>query len=126
MLTAKELLPWAIFIAGFAQFSVLLASACVPVRLQWRTTLSVLPRLYRQLVWCYAGYIVLSIIALGLLCVTQSTELANSVQPAPLEETRVVPAGTGMLTRASRARAVPRRGPGAIGVTHAGCHTRSA
>ncbi len=77
MFEAKQLLPWAIFIAGFAQFSVLIASAYVPVHLEWRTTFAVLPRLHRQLIWCYAAFIAASIIALGLVCVTQSAQLAG-------------------------------------------------
>jgi hypothetical protein len=77
MLTAKEFLPWAIFIAGFAQFSVLIASAYVPAHLEWRKTFAVLPRLHRQLIWCYAAFIAASIIALGLVCVTNSTQLAS-------------------------------------------------
>ncbi len=76
MLT-QPILAHAIFIAGFAQLSVLIASALVPVRLQWRTVLADLPPLYRQLVWCYGGYIVLSITALGLICITKSAELAT-------------------------------------------------
>lgn len=73
----KELIPWAIFIAGFAQWSVLVASAYVPIHLKWSSTFAVLPRLHRQLIWCYAAFIAASIIALGLVCVTQSVELSN-------------------------------------------------
>jgi hypothetical protein len=73
----KEFMPTAILLTGFAQWSVLIASAYVPIHLRWRSTFAVLPRLHRQLIWCYAAFIVASIIALGLVCVTQSNELAG-------------------------------------------------
>ena len=66
-----------IFVLGFAQWSVLVASALVPIRLNWKAELTVLPRLRRQLYWVYGGYTVLSIVTLGLVCVTQSADLAN-------------------------------------------------
>ncbi len=72
----KTSLAWIIFIAGFAQWSVLAASTLVPIRLQWRSTLALLPRLHRQLVWCYACYVFATIVALGLVCVSQAEELA--------------------------------------------------
>lgn len=72
-----ELLPTLILVAGLAQWSVLIASALVPLRLQWSTTLRPLPRLERQLFWVYGGYIVLSIVALGALCVFNAQELAG-------------------------------------------------
>ncbi|HEY2760886.1 MAG TPA: hypothetical protein VGI75_09085 [Pirellulales bacterium] len=69
-------LAWIIFVAGFAQWSVLAASTLVPIQLQWRSTLALLPRLHRQLIWCYACYVFATIVALGLVCVSQSEELA--------------------------------------------------
>src|SRR5262245_330059 len=73
----RELLPTLIFISGLAQWSVLIASALVPVRMQWATAFAGLPRLHRQLFWTYGGYIVLSIVALGALCVFNAAELAG-------------------------------------------------
>jgi hypothetical protein len=70
-------LPWAIFIAGFAQFSVLAASAYVPRHLRWGETFAVLPRLHRQLIYCYAAFIAASIIALGLVCTIYANDLAS-------------------------------------------------
>jgi hypothetical protein len=55
---------------------VLAASALVPVRLNWRSDLQVLNRLQRQMYWVYGGYVVLSIIALGLICLFNAHELA--------------------------------------------------
>lgn len=71
-----ELSRW-IFWTGAAQLCVLLASALVPLRLQWRRTLAPLPTLVRQLFWVYGGYIVLSIVALGTICLTCADELAQ-------------------------------------------------
>ena len=70
-------LTTAIFAAGFGQLSVLIASALVPVRLNWRETLAPLPLLVRQLFWVYGGYVVLSIIFLGITCLANAAELAN-------------------------------------------------
>lgn len=62
--------------AGLAQWSVLVASALVPIRLNWRTELSGLKRLHRQLYWTYGGYVVMAIVAFGAICVTCADELA--------------------------------------------------
>ena len=73
----REHLATMILISGFAQWSVLVASATVPIQLKWRQTFAPLPKLHRQLVWTYALYIFASIFALGLVCVTLSKELAD-------------------------------------------------
>jgi len=67
----------AIFLAGCSQLCVLVASALVPIRLDWRHRLADLPLLVRQLFWVYGGYVVLSIISLGLICITTAQELAS-------------------------------------------------
>lgn len=70
-------LSTAIFVAGIGQLGVLVASSLVPLRLDWKTTLSPLPQLVRQLFWVYGGYVVLSIISLGLISLINSEELAS-------------------------------------------------
>jgi hypothetical protein len=65
-----------IFGAGCLQLGVLIASALVPLRLDWKTLLAGLPRLHRQLYWIYGGYVVLAIIANGLVCIINADELA--------------------------------------------------
>src|SRR5690242_20636241 len=65
-----------ITLVGWGQLCVLVASALVPVRLDWSRSLSGLPRLLRQLVWIYGGYVVLSIVGLGLICALNGKELA--------------------------------------------------
>jgi hypothetical protein len=72
-----EILPTLIFIAGICQLGVLIASALVPLRLRWKEAFQPLPRLHRQLYWVYGGYVVLSIISLGLLSLLFSQELAS-------------------------------------------------
>ncbi len=72
----RDELATLIFLGGILQLCVLIASALVPVRLDWRNAFAVLPRLHRQMYWVYGGYVVLGIIANGLLCLFNSTELA--------------------------------------------------
>ena len=67
----------AILAAGIGQLCVLVASSLVPVRLQWNSVLAPLPPLVRQLFWVYGGYVVLSIIGLGTICIVNSEELAS-------------------------------------------------
>ena len=62
---SRELLANLIFCCGIGQLSVLIASALVPIRLNWRQELGVLSRLHRQMYWVYGGYVVLSI---GVVC----------------------------------------------------------
>ena len=70
-------LSGAIALVGAGQLCVLVASAIVPVRLDWQNRLAELPRLVRQMYWIYGGYVVLSIIALGTICLLHSSELAS-------------------------------------------------
>jgi hypothetical protein len=71
-----ELQHW-FLLAGVGQLGVLIASSLVPQRLEWRRSLAELPELHRQLFWVYGGYTVMSIIALGVICLTCSDELAT-------------------------------------------------
>jgi hypothetical protein len=73
----SETLAHLIFAAGVGQLSVLIASALVPLRLQWRQSFESLPRLHRQMYWVYGGYTVMSIIALGLISLVNASELAG-------------------------------------------------
>jgi hypothetical protein len=66
-----------IFLAGVGQLSILIASALVPFRLNWREELRCLSRLHRQMYWVYGGYVVLSIIAFAALSIFNSSELAS-------------------------------------------------
>jgi hypothetical protein len=79
---SEELLARCLFIAGLGQLSVLVASALVPIRLDWRTIFASLPKLHRQMYWVYGGYIVLSIVAFGIISLGNANELARGSQLA--------------------------------------------
>src|SRR5262245_2349922 len=72
----SEYLPDIIFIAGFVQLCVLIASSLVPLRLNWKSSLDVLPKLHRQLYWVYGGYVVMGIIFNGSVAIVCADELA--------------------------------------------------
>lgn len=72
----KDLRTNLIFFAGLAHFCILIASALVPFRLKWKEEFRKLSRLHRQMYWTYGGYIVLSIVALGLISVINAHEIA--------------------------------------------------
>jgi hypothetical protein len=73
----NEFLPGLLLVVGWGQLSVLVASALVPIRLNWRAEFASLSTLHRQMYWVYGGYVVLSIVALGLITVTNAAELAS-------------------------------------------------
>ena len=73
----REMLPNLILAAGIGQLSVLVASALVPLRLNWREAFGSLSHLHRQLYWVYGGYVVLSIVSLGLISIVNAEELAG-------------------------------------------------
>ena len=72
-----ETLADLIYAGGLAHFSILIASALVPFRLNWREELGSLSRLHRQMYWVYGGYVVLSIVAFALISLWNSRELAG-------------------------------------------------
>jgi hypothetical protein len=74
---SKELLAQFIFFGGVGQLGILVASALVPFRLNWKTELGSLSRLHRQMYWVYGGYVVLSIVAFALISLFNSVELAG-------------------------------------------------
>jgi hypothetical protein len=73
---STETLANLILAGGVAQLGVLVASALVPFRLNWRTELRSLSRLHRQMHWVYGGYVVLAIVAFGLISIVNARELA--------------------------------------------------
>jgi hypothetical protein len=76
MQISPQTLAQFIFIAGIAQLCVLIASALVPFQLDWKHELASLSTLHRQMYWVYGGYVVLSIIALGLISILNARQLA--------------------------------------------------
>ncbi len=73
----NENLAWFLTLAGYGQFSVLIASALVPYQLNWGKQLQPLPRLHRQMYWVYGGYVVLAILAFAFISVLHAEELAS-------------------------------------------------
>jgi hypothetical protein len=66
-----------LLLAGVMHFAILIASALVPKVLDWRGELRKLPALFAQLVWVHGGFIVLTIIGLGVISVVNAAELAS-------------------------------------------------
>lgn len=72
----NEHLPTLLRVAGAAHFGILIASALVPFRLNWRKELAGLPRLHFQMYLVYGGYVVLCIVAFGSISLANADELA--------------------------------------------------
>ena len=66
-----------ISLAGLAQLGILVASAMVPSKLNWKAELSCLSRLHRQMYWVYASYIVLSIVSFSIISLLHPVELSS-------------------------------------------------
>ncbi len=77
MTLTRDTLTTLLSAAGVVQLCVLVASAIVPFRLNWRTELASLSRLHRQMYWVYGGYVVLSIVAFAFLSLLNAQELAG-------------------------------------------------
>jgi hypothetical protein len=63
-------------ICGILHLGILIASALVPNTLEWRSELAKLRPLSRQLVWVHGAFIVLVIIAFGVISLALPAELA--------------------------------------------------
>ena len=68
-----------IFLMGTCHFLILIASAMVPFKLNWKEDLAVLSKLHRQMYWVYGGYVVLSIVAFGLICIFNAAEIGATI-----------------------------------------------
>ena len=65
-----------ILLGGVCHFGILLASALVPRVLDWRRELAQVSPLSRHVVWTHGVFIVLTIIAFGLITVANASALA--------------------------------------------------
>lgn len=72
----RDHLPLVLRLAGAAQLSILIASALVPFRLNWKRDLASLPKLHAQMYWTYGGYIVMCIVAFGVGTLLLADDLA--------------------------------------------------
>ena len=66
-----------ILIGGVLHFFTLIASAMVPKTLDWKGELAKLMPFLRTLFWVYGAFIVLTILAFGVLSVLYPKELAS-------------------------------------------------
>ncbi len=66
-----------IVVGGVLHFGILLASAAVPKVLDWRASLREVDSLTREIVWVHGVFIVLVIVAFGLVSIWFSSELAD-------------------------------------------------
>jgi hypothetical protein len=71
-------------LAGIGQLSVLVASSLVPLKLNWKKDLASLPTLHRQMYWTYGGYVVMSIVFLGIVSILCADELASGSRLAKI------------------------------------------
>jgi hypothetical protein len=72
----------ALWLAGIAHFSVLIASFQVPTRLGWKTELAKLTPFNRKLMWTYGGFTVLTILAFGVLTLGLHDEMLRGDRAA--------------------------------------------
>ena len=63
-------------LGGVMHFGILIASALVPSTLDWKRELAKLPALLRQLIWVHGVFIVLVIVAFGVLSLLHAPDLA--------------------------------------------------
>lgn len=64
-------------IGGLLHFCILIASALVPAKLNWKKHLAPLPPMMRQLFWIYGAFIVLVIVGFGTLASLHADSLAS-------------------------------------------------
>jgi hypothetical protein len=65
-----------LILAGVCHFGILIASALVPRALDWRGELARISPLSRHVVWTHGVFIVLTIVAFGLITVVNAPALA--------------------------------------------------
>ena len=66
-----------LLLAGVCHFGILVASALVPRVLDWRGELARVSPLSRHVIWTHGVFIVLTIVAFGLISVANATTLAS-------------------------------------------------
>jgi hypothetical protein len=72
----RELAELLIRLGGGVHFCILVASAMVPKALDWRRQLAPLHPFLRRLFWVYGVFIVMTIVAFGVLSLAFAPELA--------------------------------------------------
>jgi hypothetical protein len=73
----KELLENSLIVSGIGHIILCAGSLVVPRALQWKTNLKTLQPLLRQMFWTYAGYILVTNFAFGIVSIFGSAELLD-------------------------------------------------
>jgi hypothetical protein len=73
----EELLQNSLIVSGIGHIILCAGSLIIPRALQWKTNLKSLKPLLRQMFWTYAGYILVTNFAFGIVSVFGSEELIN-------------------------------------------------
>ena len=73
-----------LLLGGVCHFGILTASALVPRVLDWKAELRALSPMSRHLVWTHGAFIVLTIVAFGVISVTGAADLASGSKLARL------------------------------------------
>jgi hypothetical protein len=76
-MTIEELLQNSLIVSGIGHIILCAGSFIIPKALQWKTNLKSLKPLLRQMFWTYAGYILVTNFAFGIVSVFGSEELIN-------------------------------------------------
>ena len=71
-----------LYLCGFLQFGILIASAQVPRIFDWRTNLASLPPFLRRLFWVYGAFIVLVIVSFATLTLLHAPQMAAGLPVA--------------------------------------------
>src|SRR4051794_9849095 len=69
-----------LLLGGVCHFGILTASALVPRVLDWKGELKHLSPLSRHLIWTHGAFIVLTIVAFGVISVANAADLANGAR----------------------------------------------
>lgn len=77
-----RIFDYALWLAGFGHFVILIASFQVPGRLEWNRDLAQLKPFNRKLLWVQGGFTVLTIIAFGSLILGLHSELLSGDRAA--------------------------------------------
>lgn len=77
-----RIFDYALWLAGFGHFVILIASFQVPGRLEWNRDLAQLKPFNRKLLWVQGGFTVLTIIAFGFLILGLHSELLSGDRAA--------------------------------------------
>ena len=66
-----------IFIGGIAHLLLALGSLSIPRLLSWKSNLTKIPMLFRQMFWVYAAYTLMTNVFFGIISVADASGLVN-------------------------------------------------